>query len=427
MRMRLLGRFGIIAMDGESTPIPLPTRKAGALLAYLGMSRDYAAGREELAALLWGECSDQQARQSLRQALALLRKELGPSRRFTADARMVRLDPALWSIDARDFEMLARSQKAEDLSRAASLFAGDFLAGLNIDEEAFEAWVNGQRTRLQLAAGQLCETFVKRPDLVIDANQALAAVEQLMALDPLREDWQRLAIALYARYRGRNEALARAAIFAGLLQRELGVAPEKETRVLLESVRGNEPTPAGPDQPDDSATRPALADQVSEGPMAAGDTAVASSVSAFGTQQLKSPWHRTAPGIAVLALVIGMFGVPAFHTIQRLSASPTSVPASLLPSDPWRSPSSAHEAQLRKGIVPVVVLPFTDTGRTDDRVQLIADMLTDDLTNTLSRVSSFRVISRNTARSFQGQTIERRQNWRRASGEIRARRQRAAA
>jgi DNA-binding SARP family transcriptional activator len=149
MRLRLLGRFA----DDESRPIQLPTRKAGALLAYLGMSRDYSAGREELAALLWGGCSDQQARQSLRQALALLRKELVPSCFFAADARVVWLNCALWSINARDFEGLARSLKAEELARAARLFAGDFLSGLNIDEEAFEEWINGQRTRLQLAAG----------------------------------------------------------------------------------------------------------------------------------------------------------------------------------------------------------------------------------------------------------------------------------
>ena len=404
MRMRLLGRFGLISLDGESTPIQLPTRKSGALLAYLGMSRDYTASREELAALLWGDCSEQQARQSLRQALALLRKEFGPSHLFTADNQVVRLDPALWSIDARDFEALARSQKAENLAEAARLFAGDFLSGVNIDEEAFEEWVSTQRTRLQLAAGHLCETFVKRPDLVLDANQALAAVEQLMALDPLREDWQRLAIALYARYRGKNEALARASIFAGLLQRELGVIPEKETRAMLESIKGNDAGPEVPIPPeDDNATTTSLADQVAN---------VASLIPAPGTQRLKSPWRRpngktaAALGITLLALVGGMFDFPRFHNILGLSASPTSPSASLPPADPWRSPSSAREAQRSKGIIPVVVLPFTGLAGTDDLLQLIADMLTDDLTNTLSRVPSFRVISRKTARSFQSQAID---------------------
>src|SRR3954453_22170814 len=108
MRLRLLGRFGVIGPDGESRPIQLPTRKAGGLLAYLGMSRDYAAGREELAALLWGDCSDQQARQSLRQALAMLRKELR-SQFLSADTEFVRLESGQWSVDAVDFEGLSRS------------------------------------------------------------------------------------------------------------------------------------------------------------------------------------------------------------------------------------------------------------------------------------------------------------------------------
>src|SRR5438093_13141914 len=91
--LRLLGRFALTAGEGDSTPIRLSTRKAGALLAYLAMSPDQTASREELAALLWGDCLDQQARHSLRQALASLRKELGDARVFTADTKMVRLEP----------------------------------------------------------------------------------------------------------------------------------------------------------------------------------------------------------------------------------------------------------------------------------------------------------------------------------------------
>src|SRR5205814_3043480 len=66
---------------------------------------------------------------------------------------------------------------------------------------------------------------------------AVAVAERLVALDPLREDWQRIALTLYARYRGKSEALAQADVFAATLQRELGVAPEKETRDLLERIR----------------------------------------------------------------------------------------------------------------------------------------------------------------------------------------------
>src|SRR5205823_9039777 len=129
LRLRLLGRFGISGDDGIADSIRLPTRKARALIAYLAMSPEQAATREELATLLWGGCSDQQARQSLRQALASLRKELRSSHVFTADTAVVRLQPGLWSVDAREFEDLSTSSDPEDLARAAGLFDGEFQIG----------------------------------------------------------------------------------------------------------------------------------------------------------------------------------------------------------------------------------------------------------------------------------------------------------
>jgi DNA-binding SARP family transcriptional activator/TolB-like protein len=404
MRLRLLGRLAVIP-DGRSSPVQLPTRKTGALLAYLGMSRDYSASREELAALMWGGCSDQQARQSLRQALALLRKELGSSALLTPDAKVVRLDPARWSIDARDFEVLARSLNADQLGRAVELFTGDFLSGLNLDDEAFAEWVSSQRTRLQQVAGQMCETFVKRPDLVIDAERTLAAVEQLLALDPLREDWQRFAIILYARYHGRNAALARANAFARLLQRELGVLPEKETRVLLESVKGSGPAlpVALPEGDSALASGPAGASIPLSGLSPEPATAPAASA-----PHPALPAHRpnaqllAALAIALIVLAAGIFD----HVPLRAVPAPGPSPDRPSPSraDPWQSP--AQQTRLPKGILPIIVLPFASLGGTDESSQLTADMLTDDLTNTLSRVRSFRLISRQTARSFQGQAVD---------------------
>jgi hypothetical protein len=49
----------------------------------------------DVATLLWGGSSDQQARQNLRQALALLRKDLRWSHFFVADAETVRLQPGI--------------------------------------------------------------------------------------------------------------------------------------------------------------------------------------------------------------------------------------------------------------------------------------------------------------------------------------------
>src|SRR3984893_7283085 len=132
MRLRLLGRFGVAAPDDVFMSIQLPTKKTGALLAYLGMSSDYTASREELAALLWGSGSDQQARQSLRQALASVRKDLRSPNVLSADNEVVRLQPGIWSVDALELEALADSPKLEDLECAVELFGGEFLSGFTI-------------------------------------------------------------------------------------------------------------------------------------------------------------------------------------------------------------------------------------------------------------------------------------------------------
>ena len=68
--------------------MPALSAKALALLAYLVLEPGIHS-REELAGLLWGESTDDEARASLRQALKLLRGHLGKTLR--CDRSMVRL------------------------------------------------------------------------------------------------------------------------------------------------------------------------------------------------------------------------------------------------------------------------------------------------------------------------------------------------
>jgi TolB-like protein len=114
-----------------------------------------------------------------------------------------------------------------------------------------------------------------------------------------------------------------------------------------------------------------------------------------------------ALALAAISVTIGVLASDSLHSI--FGVGPTVAlhsPVALAPpSDPWRSPAGAPEPQLAKGIIPVVVLPFTSPGMHEPG-QLLADMLTDDLTNTLSRIPSFRVISRQTARSYQNQAVD---------------------
>lgn len=380
IRLRLLGR-PVLTCGADPTPVRLSTRKVTALVGYLATSPDQSASREELATLLWGSCSDQQARQSLRQALVFLRKDLASPDYFAADSTIVRLRPGLWSVDALEFEALSKSSDPDHLARAAALFCGDFLAGLNIEEDGYAEWLRAQRARTEAAAARLCETFAGRPELVIDPERAVTAADRLLALDPLREDWQRPALTLYARYRGKSAALAKYDGLSRLLRQELDVAPERETDELATRIRGGEIAPA-------VAPRPERAPP--------GDLNAPEQIDSAAP---RVPWRSYVAAAAALALLVtaGIFAL-AHHGVapERVAQPP---PAAV---DAWRPPA-ARSAQ---GIVPIAVLPFAALGDTAAPMQLVADMMTDDLINILSRVPVFRVISRQTTNRYKGQPID---------------------
>ena len=76
LRLKLLGGFELRSASG--VPISLTARKPALLLAYLALRPGQSHDREKLAGLFWGDSGEVQARNSLRQALAVLRQHLRP-------------------------------------------------------------------------------------------------------------------------------------------------------------------------------------------------------------------------------------------------------------------------------------------------------------------------------------------------------------
>ncbi len=86
-------------------------------------------------------------------------------------------------------------------------------------------------------AAHMFEKLSHNADERGQADAAILAADRLVALDSTREDWQRMALRLTARYRGREAALNRAKAFLDLLKRELDTDPERETLSLIEAIR----------------------------------------------------------------------------------------------------------------------------------------------------------------------------------------------
>ena len=65
--LHLLGGFDFA---GVGAAVPVFSRKARAMVAYLALQSSHSQSREKLATLLWGVNSETQARMSLRQAVS---------------------------------------------------------------------------------------------------------------------------------------------------------------------------------------------------------------------------------------------------------------------------------------------------------------------------------------------------------------------
>src|SRR5687768_17379708 len=113
--VRMLGGFSAAKSDGPV--LAFPTRKAEALLAVLLCRRGEAQSRERLAALLWGDRSDRQARHSLSQTLTSIRCVV-QGELFAADRESIGLCPDAAEGDAADFLDLSGRDDAASLRMA---------------------------------------------------------------------------------------------------------------------------------------------------------------------------------------------------------------------------------------------------------------------------------------------------------------------
>jgi DNA-binding SARP family transcriptional activator len=242
IKLELLGGFAINVAGNPPTPIRISSKKGRALLAYLAMHRQRSVGREQLATLLWGDRLDKQARQSLRQCLRWLRRDLARSESalLYSDGDKIGLHTQFLTIDADEFAALAGSAESSELERAAALYRGEFLAGCDLDMEAFANWVRAERSRLQAMAAQVFVQCAERFHAVGVGAKAIDTTVRLVALDPLREDWQRRLLRLRARYEGCDAAMADARALTALLKKELDVEPAPATKALVAEIERGE-------------------------------------------------------------------------------------------------------------------------------------------------------------------------------------------
>lgn len=242
--------FGGLEVRLNGTPVTgFLSSKVPAMLAYLAVT-GRSHQRDTLATLFWGELSDSDARNNLRQALSNLRKYVDAHLIISRDSVALNPDAALF-VDAVQFEThlrAARDQtpevRAARMQAAVGLYLSDFMAGFTVrDAPAFEEWMLAQRTRLHELALHALHAVTEHHLSHGQYGRAIDSASRLLALDAWREEAHRQLMLALARSGQRSAALAQYQTCRRVLERELGVTPSAETTALFQRIHAAGDTP----------------------------------------------------------------------------------------------------------------------------------------------------------------------------------------
>lgn len=250
--------LGDLQMRSESGAlVNISAKKSQALLAYLSVKPAQRVSREKIASLLWSSTGPDQARQSLRQTLSTLRKELAqmaPDEKILIEeSDLLGLNESVVECDAAAFETLVATGTEDALTKATELYRGDFLDGFSINEERFDQWLLGERDRLHRmglrAHTALMEMQARRGAL----DDAIATGQRSLRIDVLQEPVHRALMRFYMQSGDLVNALQQYELCAKVLKRELRVEPDAETKgvhreiVALRSKIADQAAGAGED------------------------------------------------------------------------------------------------------------------------------------------------------------------------------------
>ncbi|PYQ27261.1 MAG: hypothetical protein DMF56_21035 [Acidobacteria bacterium] len=249
LNLDLLGDFRLRSEAGAL--LGISAKKSQAMLAYLGVKPSQLVSRDKMASLLWSSTAPEQARQSLRQTLSTLRKELAnisPKKVLIEEGDFLSLDPSLIRVDVVDFESLVAAGTPEALDPATRLYGGDFLDGFQLDEEKFDQWVIAERDRLHRLAlrahAQLADIFGRNDSI----DEAIAVAQRSLRIDPLQEPMHRTLMRLYVKSGDLANALQEYDALAKVLRRELNVEPDAETKALHQEILNLRKRRAAPEE-----------------------------------------------------------------------------------------------------------------------------------------------------------------------------------
>lgn len=257
--MLQIALFGVVRVTHNNwiTEVQL-TRENQALLAYLLLHRHRTHSREVLADIFWGEASQEKARGSLNTALWKIKKVLEPEgipagtylKNTQAGGVAFNTDNQYW-LDVEAFEgevkrnlslpfETAEASRLLDLEKALGLYKGDVLEGF------YEDWVLRERERLRALYLDALIYLLHYYRSHRVNEKAIIYGQQILDLDPLREEIHQEMMSMYIENGQRALAIRQYESCRSILAKEIGIPPMEATEILYKQIFSNPDANASP-------------------------------------------------------------------------------------------------------------------------------------------------------------------------------------
>src|SRR5262245_21501238 len=233
VRICLLG--GFLIKTEQRNEVRLAGKRGPAIIAYLARYPGMAVPREKLADLLWSDSDSEHSRNSLRQTISVLRRDLMKAGVDIIQSRkdMIGLTAEAVEGDVEDFEAGLAARSPPELETAFLIYARPLLDGFYLGSNTFDDWAVSERERLLDRALESFERLARH----VDVEAGLHLADRLLAMEPTREASYRLKIELLIACGQRDRAMRTFETCGSMLKREFGVEVSPETRALWQSIR----------------------------------------------------------------------------------------------------------------------------------------------------------------------------------------------
>jgi len=246
LQVELFGRMRVT--DNNWRTEVIITRETQTLLAYLMLQRQRVHSRDVLAGIFWGEHSQEKAHGSLNTALWKLKKALEPEgipagtylkNTRTGEVSFNR-ESQYW-LDIEVFEgevnhiltfpfQTAEETHIVDLEKELGLYKGELLEG------CYKDWAILERERLRALYLKSLIYLSQYYGFHSAYEKAISYSQQILNLDPLREEIRRDIMRLYLENGQRALAVRQYEICRSMLVKELGISPMEDTQALYTQI-----------------------------------------------------------------------------------------------------------------------------------------------------------------------------------------------